>query len=29
MLRVAEEVKMEINDDDLLKCAIEATKKAR
>ena len=27
--RVAEEVKMEINDDVLLKCAIEATKKAR
>jgi hypothetical protein len=25
--RVAEEVKMEINDDVLLKCAIEATKK--
>src|ERR1700720_1923990 len=27
--RVAEEVKMEINDDVLLKCAIEATNKAR
>src|SRR5215831_8496424 len=27
--RVAEEIKMEINDDVLLKCAIEATKKAR
>ena len=27
--RVAEEVKMEINDDILLKCAIEVTKKAR